>query len=219
MNKTDLQLKDEIETELHFDPRVNAAQIGVTVDQGAVSLLGTVDTYAERFAAEDAAKRVSGVRTLAQDLAVKLTTPHKRNDSEIAIAVENALKWDVYVPDSIKAKVQHGMVTLEGLCGWNYEREAAERSVRFLTGVTTVFNVVAIKPTASVESVKEKVEAALKRQATADASSIKIDTSGGKVTLSGSASSWRSIRDAANAAWAAPGVTDVVDHMKISFAP
>src|SRR5471030_609019 len=99
MKKTDIELKQDIERELAWDPRVNAAQIGVTVDQGAVSLLGTVDTYAERFAAEDAAKRVSGVRTLAQDLAVKLTTPHKRNDSEIAIAVENALKWDVYVPD------------------------------------------------------------------------------------------------------------------------
>jgi osmotically-inducible protein OsmY len=219
MKKTDLQLKAEIETELHWDPKVNAAQIGVTVDQGAVSLLGTVDTYAEKFAAEDATKRVSGVRTLAQDLAVKLTGPHKRNDSEIAIAVENALEWDVYVPDSIKAKVQHGLVTLEGMCDWNYEREAAERTVRFLTGVTSVINVIAIKPTTSVEAVKEKVEAALQRQATADASSIKIDTSGGKVTLSGSASSWVSIRDAAIAAWAAPGVTEVVDHMKISFVP
>jgi osmotically-inducible protein OsmY len=219
MKKTDLQLKSEIETELHWDPKVNAAQIGVAVDQGAVSLLGTVDTYAQRFAAEEAAKRVSGVRTLAQDLAVKLTGPHRRNDSEIAIAVENALEWDVYVPDTIKAKVQRGMVTLEGQCGWNYEREAADRAVRFLTGVTQVINMIAITPTATVESVKEQVEAALQRQATADASSIKIDTSGGKVTLSGSASSWRSIEDAAKAAWAAPGVTEVVDHMRISFAP
>jgi len=119
----------------------------------------------------------------------------------------------------IKAKIEHGMVTLQGQCSWNYERESAERAVRFLTGVTSVIDLVAIKPTTSVGAVKEEVEAALQRQATADAGSIKIDTSGGKVTLSGSASSWRSIKDAERAAWAAPGVTEVVDHMKISFAP
>ena len=219
MKKSDTQLKAEIETELHWDPKVNAAQIGVTVDQGAVSLLGTVGTYAEKFAAEDAARRVCGVRTLAQDLAVKLTGMHERNDTEIAIAVTNALQWDVYVPQSIKAKVEHGMVTLEGQCSWNYERESAERAVRFLTGVTSVIDLVSLSPTTSVGAVKEKVQAALERQATADASSIKIDTSGGKVTLSGSASSWRSMKDAENAAWAAPGVTEVIDHMKISFAP
>lgn len=219
MKKSDTQLKADIETELHWEPRVNAAQIGVTVDQGAVSLLGTVETYAEKFAAEDAARRVRGVRTVAQDLAVKLTGAHVRNDTEIAIAISNALEWDVYVPESIKARVEHGMVTLEGECSAHYEREAAERAVRFLTGVTAVIDMVAIKPTAAVGAVKEKVQAALHRQAVSDASSIKIDTSGGKVTLSGSAASWRSMKDAENAAWAAPGVTEVVDHMKLSFAP
>ncbi len=219
MKKSDSQLKADIETELHWDPKINATQIGVTVDQGAVSLLGSVGTYAEKFAAEDAARRVCGVRTIAQDLAVKLTGAHKRNDTEIAIAVSNALQWDVYVPDSIQAKIENGTVTLKGECGWNYERESAERAVRFLTGVTSVVDLVAIKPTATVGAVKEEVEAALLRQATADAGSIKIKTSGGKVTLSGSASSWQSIKDAERAAWAAPGVTEVVDHMMISFAP
>lgn len=219
MKKSDTQLKSEIESELHWDPQVNAAQIGVTVDQGAVSLLGTVGTYAEKFAAEDAARRVGGARAIAQDLAVQLTGAHARNDTEIAIAVANALKWDVYVPESIRATVEHGKVTLEGQCGWNFERESAERAVRFLTGVTSVIDRVMIKPTTSAGAVKEKVAAALQRQATADASSIKVDTSGGKVTLSGSASSWRSIKDAENAAWAAPGVTEVVDHMKISVSP
>lgn len=218
MKKSDTQLKADIETELHWDPKINAAQIGVTVDHGAVSLLGTVETYAEKFAAEDAARRVSGVRTLAQDLAVKLMGAHERNDTEIAIAVVNALEWDVYVPETIKAKVEHGMVTLQGDCGWHYEREAAERAVRFLTGVTNVIDLVTIRSMASAAAVKEKVEAALQRQASADATSIKIDTAGGKVTLSGSASSWRSMKDASNAAWAVPGVTEVVDNMKLSFA-
>ena len=114
MQKSDSQLKSDIETELRFDPKLDAAQIGVTVNEGAVSLLGTVETYAEKFAAEDAARRVCGVRTLAQDLAVKLTGHHERNDTEIAVAIVNAFKWNVYVPDSITAKVEHGMVTLEG---------------------------------------------------------------------------------------------------------
>ena len=216
MNKTDSQLKIDIETELRWDPKLNAAQIGVTVDKGAVSLLGTVDTYAEKWAAEAATKRVCGVRTLAQDLGVKLLAEHKRNDTEIATAIQSALQWDVYIPSTITATVQQGMVTLSGVCTWNYEREAAERSIRYLTGVVSVYNGVTIKPATSAAAVKEKVVAALQRQATADASSIHIDTSGGKVTLSGNASSWRTIEDAAHAAWAAPGVTEVVDEITIA---
>src|ERR1700691_4451126 len=121
MKKTDLQLKQDIEEELLWDPMVNAAQIGVTVNNGAVSLLGTVDTYAEKWAAEGATKRVSGVRTVAQDLKVKILTDHARNDSEIAAAVQNALTWDVFIPKSVTAKVQNGRVTLEGQVPWNYQ--------------------------------------------------------------------------------------------------
>jgi osmotically-inducible protein OsmY len=214
MNKTDLQLKTDIEEELRWDPKVNAAQIGVTVDKGAVSLLGSVDTYAQKWAAEDATKRVSGVRTVAQDLTVKILGEHKRSDSDIAAAVKNALEWDVYIPSTVTATVREGVVTLEGQVSWNYQREAGARAVRYLTGVVSVYNLVTLKPETSPAQVKEKISAALQRQATADAKSIKVDASGGKVTLTGQASSWQSIEDAANAAWAAPGVTDVVDHVK-----
>ncbi len=217
MSKTDLQLKQDIEEELRFDPKINAAQIGVSVDKGAVSLLGTVDTYAEKWAAEDATKRVCGVRTVAQDLTVKILIDHKRSDSEIAGAVESAIKWDVFIPKAVTAKVQNGAVTLEGQVTWNFQRDAAERAVRFLAGVMTVNNFIMLKPEVSATQVKEKVQAALERQAKADANSIKIDTSGGKVTLTGRASSWRSMQDAENAAWAAPGVTDVVDQLTVSF--
>ena len=217
MNKTDIQLKQDVEDELRWDPKVNAAQIGVTVDKGAVSLLGAVDTYAEKWAAEDAVKRVSGVRTVAQDLTVKILTDHKRSDSEIAAAVQSALKWDVWVPPTVTATVHNGSVTLAGQVPWNYQRDAAERSVRYLTGVVTVHDLITLTPQASAAQVKEKVQAALLRQAKADAKSIHVDTSGGKVTLTGNASSWQSIEDAANAAWAAPGVTEVVDHVKMSM--
>src|SRR5271154_6273901 len=115
MHKTDIQLKQDIEEELLWDPKVNAAQIGVSVDEGAVSLLGTVDTYAEKWAAEDATKRVSGVRTVAQDLTVKILGEHQRSDSDIARAVQSALEWDVSVPNAVTAKVRNGEVTLEGM--------------------------------------------------------------------------------------------------------
>ena len=218
MTKADSRLKQDIEEELRWDPRINAAQIAVSVDKGAVSLLGAVDSYAEKWAAEDATKRVSGVRAVAQDLTVKVEGDHKRTDAEIAEAVLSALKWDVFVPVTVTAKVQHGAVTLEGQVTWNFQREAAERSIRYLSGITSIHNSVTLKPSVSVSQVKEKVEAALQRQAKADAKSIHVETSGGKVTLTGHASSWQSIEDAASAAWAAPGVTNVIDQVKMSMS-
>jgi osmotically-inducible protein OsmY len=218
MTKADSRLKEDIEEELRWDPKVNAAQIAVSVDKGAVSLLGAVDSYAAKWAAEDATKRVSGVRAVAQDLTVKLEGDHQRTDAEVAEAVLSALKWDVFVPQAVTAQVQHGAVTLEGQVTWNFQREAAERSIRYLSGITSVYNSVTLKPSVSVSQVKEKVEAALQRQAKADAKSIHVETSGGKVTLTGHASSWQSIEDAASAAWAAPGVTNVVDQVKMSMS-
>jgi osmotically-inducible protein OsmY len=221
MNKSDTQLKQDIETELRWDPKVNSAQIGVSVDKGAVTLLGAVDTYPQKWAAEDATKRVFGVRTVAQDLTVKILAEHKRTDSEIASAVQAALSWDVFTPTSVTAKVQNCAVTLEGQVTWNYERDAAVRAVRHLTGVVSVYNAITLKPqpsmAASTSQVKEKIQSALQRQATSDTNSIHIDTSGGKVTLSGHASSWQTIHDAENAAWAVPGVTEVVDRVKMQL--
>ena len=220
MTKTDVQLKHDIDQELAWDPKVNAAQIGVSVDKGAVSLLGTVDTYAQKWAAEDATKRVSGVRTVAHDLTVKILSDHARSDSDIAGAIQSTLKWDVLVPKAVTAVVSDGRVTLEGQVDWNFEREAAERAVRYLTGVVSVSNGITLKKTeASATQVKEKVEAALQRQATTDAKSIHVDTNGGQVTLTGHASSWQSVVDASNAAWAARGVTQVVDKLKVQMTP
>lgn len=216
MTKTDLQLKQDIEQELRWDPKVNAAQVGVSVDKGAVSLLGSVDSYAEKWAAEDATRRVAGVRTIALDLTVKILSDHMRKDSDIAAAVQNALAWDVHVPKTVTATVQHGSVNLSGQVTWNYQRNAAEAAVRQLMGIVSVSNSISINPQATPEQVKEKVQAALERQATVDAKSIHIATSGGKVTLTGQASSWQAIEDAASAAWSAPGVTDVLDQVKLA---
>jgi len=218
MIKTDAQLSQEVEQELASEPRLNASGIAINVEQGAVSLLGTIDSYAEKAIAEHAVKRISGVRAIALDLKVRLLAGSERSDSDIAVAVQNALAWDVLLPASVTAKVEDGWVTLEGPVTWNYQREGAERAVRHLAGVVGVFNSIAIRPQASPSKVKEEVEAALERRAPADLGSIRIDVTGGKVTLTGHARSWRAVEDAANAAWAAPGVTEVVDQVKMSMA-
>jgi VCBS repeat-containing protein len=216
MNKTDMQLKKDVEDELQWEPKVNAARIGVSVRNGAVSLTGEVDTYPEKWAAQDAAKRVGGVRSVAEGLTVKLLGGSKRSDAEVAEAALRALKWDVWVPDTVTLTVQNGTITLQGQVEWQYQRDSAADAVSNLAGVVSVYNQITIKPRASAAKVKEKVEAALQRQATADARSIQVDTSGSTVTLSGQASSWRAIDDAAAAAWAAPGVTDVIDKLSVN---
>jgi osmotically-inducible protein OsmY len=175
-----------------------------------------VDTYAQKWAAEDATKRVNGVCAVAEDLTVKLLTNHKRTDSDIAMAVENALKWDVFVPKVVTAQVHDGAVSLEGEATWNFERDAAAMAVRRLAGVVSVFNGITLKPQVSATAVKERVQKALERQARTDTSAIMVVASGSTVTLSGNASSFQSTRDAANAAWGAPGVLQVVDRMTVS---
>ena len=220
MTKTDVQLKRDINQELAWDPQVDAAQIAVSVDQGAVTLLGNVDTYWQKWAAEAAIKRVAGVRTVAQDLTVNVLADHERNDSDIAAAVQRAFKWDVTVPDTVTAEVRNGAVTLSGQVTWNYQREAAVQAIRALKGVVGVSNLITLeKLNVSAEQVKEKLEGALQRRATGEANSIHVDTSGGKVTLTGHASSWRAMADAQDAAWATPGVTQVVDRLQIAMTP
>lgn len=215
MTKTDLQLKQDVDDELRWDPKVNAAEIGVSVEAGAVSLKGEVDSYADKWAAENAARRVGGVRAIAENLRVKVLELHGHTDLEIAEAALAALKWDVWVPKTVSVKVEQGKLTLSGAVEWNYQRNSAERAVRNLAGVVDVFNGISIRAGASVNQVQEKVQAALRRQAAADATTISVSTSGGVVTLSGKASSLRAIADARDAAWAAPGVTEVVEHVVV----
>jgi osmotically-inducible protein OsmY len=145
ITKSDAQLKLEIESEFDWDPTIDAAQIGVTVDGGVVTLLGCADSYAARWAAERAARRVAGVRAVSQNLTVHVVEEHKRTDPEIAAAVLHALKWNVLVPRTVTAKVEHGSVTLEGDVHWSFQRDAAELSVRYLKGVIAVFDDITVK--------------------------------------------------------------------------
>lgn len=214
--KTDTELKHDVEMELKWEPSVNANEIGVAVKDGVVTLSGYVDSYFERRMAERAAARVSGVKAVIQNIEVRLPGSSKRTDLDIAQAALNALKWDVSVPeDRIKVKVENAWVTLEGEVNWQYQRMAAERAVRNLTGVRGVSNLILVKPSVTPSEIKGKIEDAFKRQAALDANNVKVEVNGSKVTLRGTVHTWAEKDAAWRAAWAAPGVTEVVNEIRV----
>ena len=217
MSKTDRQLKQDVEDELASDPQINAARIAVDVEGGAVSLRGVVDTLAGAWAAEEATRRVGGVCTIVRRLAVEVRPEHQHGDQEIATAVRSALRWNVLVPRTVMARVDRGAVTLSGQVTWNYQREAAERAVHVIEGVVAIVDLVALVPGTSALQ-HHSVLLALQRHAMTDARSIRIEAVGSRVTLSGATSSWSSLDDAVTAAWAAPGVTEVINRVTLVAA-
>ena len=216
--KNDVDLQRDVFDELKWEPAVHSTDIGVIVKDGVVTLEGVVDSYPEKWAAERAAKRVSGVKALALELEVKLPGSGKQTDADIAEAAENALKWDVLVPqDRIKVTVEKGFLTLEGQVDWEFQRSAAKRAVQYLTGVKGVANAITVKPKVAPTDVKAQIEAALKRNAILDAQQIKVQADGGKVTLRGNVRSWAERDEAEAAAWAAPGVNEVTDFIAVTY--
>jgi len=216
--KNDVDLQRDVFDELKWEPAVHSTDIGVIVKDGVVTLEGVVDSYPEKWAAERAAKRVSGVKALALELEVKLPGFGKQSDADIAEAAENALKWDVLVPqDRIKVTVEKGFLTLEGQVDWEFQRSAAKRAVQYLTGVKGVANEITVEPKVAPTDVKAQIEAALKRNAILDAQQIKVQADGGKVTLRGNVRSWAERDEAEAAAWAAPGVNEVTDFIAVKY--
>jgi len=216
--KTDSDIRKDVSDELDWEPSVNASQIGVEVKDGIVTLAGHVTSFAEKWDAERAAQRVSGVKALAVEIDVILPGSSKRNDVDIARAAENMLDWTSYAPkDRIKIMVEGGWVTLSGEVDWEYQRQSIARSIRHLMGVVGVSDQITIKPQASLDSVKSGIKAALNRRAQADVQNITVEVVGDRVTLSGTVFSWSERDLAEHSAWCAPGVRNVVDNLTIAY--
>jgi osmotically-inducible protein OsmY len=216
--KSDTQLQNDVMAELKWDESINAAKIGVEVSGGVVTLSGHVDTYSQKWCAERAAQKVSGVKALAVEIDVKLQSSGTRSDTDIARTAENVLEWTTNWPKNhVKVMVESGWITLSGELDYEYQRELVASAVRHLMGVTGVSNQTTVKQTLTTSNVKADITAALKRRALTDSEEIMVTVDGGKVTLTGVVHSWSERDMVSDSVWNTAGVTDVNDNISVAY--
>ena len=216
--KTNEELQTDVQNAIKWEPLLYAAEIGVTVKDGIVSLTGEVDSYAKKIEAENAAKKVIGVKALVEKIEVKFPDAWKKTNAEIAKEVLDALKASYSIPnDKVTVKVEDGWVTLEGQLSWNYQREAAKHAVNYLTGVKGVSNNITIKSDIHDAIEKKDVENAIGRSWSVDDLDISVAVSGTTVTLSGTVSSWYQKEEAGRIAWNTPGIWHVKNELLVDY--
>ncbi len=215
--KSDREIELDVKDELQWDPDLDATDIAVTVKKGVVTLTGFVKSYADKYEAENAAKRVAGVLGVANDIEVRMPSIDERPDPEIARDAVAAIKGQLPISsENIQVIVKDGWVTLEGTVEWQYQKNTAGTAVRRLKGVRGVINSIVLKPRAEPSDIKRKIQEAFKRSAEVDANRITVEANGSEVILKGTVRSWIEREEAERVAWAAPGVTKVEDRIVVS---
>jgi len=216
--KTNEELQKDVQDAIKWEPLLNAAEIGVAVKDGIVTLTGTVDSYLKKVEAEEAAKNITGVKAVVEKIEIKIGSYWSKTDNEIATEVVNAMKWNWEVPnDKVKVKVENGKVTLEGELPWNFQKEAAKRAVINLTGVTGVLNNITIKSDSKDDIEQSDIEDALRRNWSINEEDIDVAVSGSTVTLTGTVDSWYQSDEAERMAWNAPGVSKVKNELVVEY--
>lgn len=212
----DLELQKAVLAELSWEPSIKAAHVGVTANAGVVSLSGHVESFMEKHAAETAARRVKGVKAIAEEIEVRLPFHVKRGDDEIAAAAIDRLSWNVSIPrDAVKVTVEKGWVTLTGEVDWHYQKDAAEIDLRGLFGVVGVSSQIAIKPKVDTASLSDDITHALHRSWFFDPKTVWVSATGGDVRLTGTVHTWHDRQVANDTAWAAPGATAVHNEIAV----
>ena len=214
--KSDAQLFADVAEELTTDPALNATKIAVAVHNGVVTLTGTVPSYWQKVEAEATVKRVTGVRGVANELQVDPSAGTKRDDSDIARAAADALAWHSDLPKNIQVTVSNGWVTMTGEVDWQFQRDEAERAIKYLSGVKGVINEIRIKAKPKAADVREKIRKELERTVDQEANQIDIETADGRVTLRGRVHSWAELDAARRAAWSVPGVYEVDNELVVT---
>jgi osmotically-inducible protein OsmY len=216
MIKSDPQLLKDVGEELKYDPSIDSSKIKIGVNDGIVTLTGTVPSYWQKVEAEKAVRRIAGVRGIVNDLTVDILQAFRRDDEDIARAAANALEWHSDLPKTIQVSVKDGWVTLAGEVEWNYQKEEAERAVRYLSGVKGVSNNIAIKQQPKPSDVRERIKRELERIVDQEAERITVESTNGRVVLKGTVHSWAEREAARKAAMSAPGVREVENLLTVA---